>query len=103
MQRRFPWGTPTGGFIQDWLVLGGFPNQDGKGYDTDFLTEHDGELNIKPVPGITHKLPNGASFEWKNYHSPYNYINIYDVLKIGDFSNTVLSGLQRLIGKTTGK
>jgi predicted esterase len=102
-ETRFPWGTATGGFIQDWLVLGGFPNQDGKGYDTDFLTEHDGELNIKPVPGMTHKLPNGASFEWKNYHSPYNYINIYDVLKIGDFSNTVLYAFTKVNRENNGK
>jgi predicted esterase len=102
-ETRFPWGTATGGFIQDWLVLGGFPNQDKKGYDTDFLKDHDGELNIKPVPGMTHKLPNGATFEWKNYHSPYNYINIFDVLKDGDFNNKVIYAFAKVKRESNGK
>jgi hypothetical protein len=34
-ETRFPWGTATGGFMQDWLIIGGFPNQDGKGFDND--------------------------------------------------------------------
>jgi predicted esterase len=102
-ETRFPWGTATGGFIQDWLVLGGFPNQDGKGYDTDFLKEHDGELNIKPVPGMTHKLPSGAAFEWKNYHSPYNYINILDVLKNGEFNKEVIYVFTKVKRESNGK
>jgi predicted esterase len=101
-ETRFPWGTATGGFIQDWLVIGGFPNQDGKGYDTDFLKDHDGEMNIKPVPGMTNKL-NGATFEWKNYHSPYNYINIFDVLKDGDFSNKVIYAFTKVNRESNGK
>ena len=61
-EMRFPWATATGGFIQDWLIIGGFPNQDGKGYDTDFLIDQGGELKIQPIPGMTHKLPNGSAF-----------------------------------------
>jgi pimeloyl-ACP methyl ester carboxylesterase len=88
-EMRFPWATATGGFIQDWLIIGGFPNQDGKGFDNDYLQEHDGELKIQPVPGMTHKLLNGSTFEWKKYHSPYNYINFFDVLENVEYSTKV--------------
>ena len=33
---------------------------------------------------MIHKLPNGSSIAWKKYHSPYNYINLFDVLQDGD-------------------
>ncbi len=102
-ETRFHWGTATGGFIQDWLVLGSIPDQEGKGYDTDFLKEHDGELNIKPVLGMTHKLPNGATLEWKNYHSPYNYINILDVLKNGEFNKEVIYAFKKVYRENSGK
>jgi predicted esterase len=100
---RFPFGTATGGFIQDWLVLGSIPDPTGKGYDTDFLKEHDGELNIKPEPGMTHKLPNGTVLEWKNYHSPYNYINILDVLKNGEFNKEVIYAFKKVKRENSGK
>ena len=89
-ETRFPYGTATGGFIQDWLVIGGFPNQSDKGYDTDFLKDNGGELEIKPELGMTDKLPNGAAFVWKKYHSPYNYVNILDVLQNGEFNSEVI-------------
>lgn len=88
-ETRFPWATATGGFIQDWLIIGGFPNPDGKGFDNDFLQNHDGESKIQPVPGMTHKLPNGLTFEWKKYHSPYNYINFFDILENVEYSTKV--------------
>lgn len=100
---RFPWATATGGFFRDWLVIGGFSNADKKGYDTDFLQEHGGELKIKPELGMKHKLPNGAAFEWKNYHSPYNYINIFDVLKDGDFNNKVIYAFTKVQRENDGK
>ena len=80
-ETRLPWAITQGGFIRDWLIVGGFPIQDGKGYDVDFLTEHQGELHIKPVEGMTHTLPDGSTIVWKPYHSPYNYINFLNVLK----------------------
>jgi hypothetical protein len=98
-----PWATATGGYIQDWLVIGGFPNQDRKGFDTDFLQEHEGELNIKPKLGMTHKLPNGLTFEWRNYHSPYNYVNMLDVLKEGDFNNKVVYAFTNVSRENAGK
>jgi pimeloyl-ACP methyl ester carboxylesterase len=102
-ETRFPWGTATGGFIQGWLVIGGFPNQDDKGYDTDFLQEHGGELGIKPEAGTIHKLPDGATFEWKNYHSPYNYINFFDVLQEGEFNSKVVYAFTKVKRENGGK
>ncbi len=102
-ETRFPCGTATGGFIQDWLVVGGFPNQNDKGYTTDFLQDHGGELGIKPEPGMIHKLPDGGTFEWKNYHSPYNYINCFDVLQEGEFNTKVIYAFAKVKRENDGK
>ena len=40
-EMRMPWATSQKDFFREWLALGGFPNQDGKGFDTDFLQEHE--------------------------------------------------------------
>ncbi len=93
---RFPWGTATGGFIREWLVAAGFPNQDGKGFDTDYLYDHDGETRISPQAGMVHTLSTGAAVSWKKYHSPYNYVNMFDVLKNGDFNNKVTYAYARV-------
>ncbi len=102
-ETRFPWGTATGGFIQDWLVIGGFPNHNDKGYDTDFLQDHGGELGITPEPGMMHKLPDSATFEWKQYHSPYNYINFFDVLQEGEFNSKVIYAFTKVKRVNDGK
>ena len=102
-ETRFPWGTATGGFIQDWLVVGGFPNQNDKGYDTDFLQEHGGEAGIAPVPGTTHKIPDGTAFEWRKYHSQYNYINFFDVLQEGEFNTKVVYAYAKVVRENAGK
>ena len=102
-ETRFPWGTATGGFIQDWLVVGGFPNQNDKGYDTDFLHDHGGEAGIAPLPGMAHKIPDGTSFEWKKYHSPYNYINFFDVLQEGEFNTKVIYAYAKVVRENAGR
>jgi dienelactone hydrolase len=102
-EMRVPWATATGGYIQDWLIIGGFPNPDGKGYDTDFLQEHDGELKIHPVLGMSHKLPDSSTFEWKKYHSPYNYINFFDILENVDYSTKVGYAYTKVQRPTNGK
>jgi len=102
-ETRFPVGTATGGFIQDWLVAGGFPYQDDKGYSTDFLQDRGGELSIKPEPGMTHKLPTGETITWKNYHSPYNYINFFDVLQEGEFNTKVIYAFTNVKRENGGK
>jgi hypothetical protein len=90
-ETRMPWATATGDFIRDWLIVGGFQNLDGSGFDFDYLKEHEGELKIQPVLGMAHKLPNGSTIEWKNYHSPYNYVNFFDALKGIDYGGTIVA------------
>jgi hypothetical protein len=102
-ETRFPWATATGGFLRDWLIIGGFPNQDGKGYETDFLKDQGGELTIKPELGMTNKLPNGTAFVWKKYHSPYNYINLFDVFQEGEFNNKAIYAFTTVKRENDGK
>src|SRR5262245_59663612 len=86
---RLTWAQTQGGFLRDWLIVGGIPNADGKGYESDLLQEHQGELGIRPVAGMTHKLPAGSELAWKSYYSPYNYINFLNVFKDIDFNNKI--------------
>lgn len=79
-EMRLPWATATGDYLRDWLIIGGFPNQDGKGFDTDFLHENGGEISVEPTEGITHTTPTGSKLVWKKYSSPYNYVNFFDAL-----------------------
>ena len=102
-ETRFPVGTATGGYIQDWLVTCSFPNQNDKGYDTDFLQDQGGETGIKPEPGMIDKLPNGETREWKNYHSPYNYINFFNVLQEGEFNSRVIYAFTKVKRENDGK
>jgi hypothetical protein len=102
-ETRYPWGTATGGFIQDWLVTGGFPNQNDKGYGTDFLQDHGGEQGIKPEAGMEHKLPTGETLKWKKYHSPYNYVNLFDVLQEGEFNSKVIYAFAKVNRESDGK
>lgn len=86
---RMPWATSQKEYFREWLIIGGFPNQDGKGFDTDYLQEHGGETNITPVTGMTHKFPDGLTFEWEKYESPYNYVNFFDVLENIEYGKKV--------------
>lgn len=88
-ESRLPWSFKQGGFISDWLVIGGFPNRDGKGYDRDYLQAHGGESKIEPAEGMTHALPDGSQLSWHTYESPYNHVNFMDVFKDANFPNTV--------------
>jgi len=102
-EMRLPWATATGNFVRDWLVIGGFPNQEGKGYDTDLLQEHQGETNIKPTEGMAHRLPNGSSLVWKKYHSPYNYVNFFNALKDLDYNLKVAYAYTTIERSAAGK
>ena len=102
-ETRFPWATATGDFLRNWLIVGGFPNQDGKGFDTDFLQEQGGELKVKPELGMKHKFSEGSTFEWKNYHSPYNYINFFDVLENVEYSTKVAYAFTKVQRPQNGK
>ncbi|HEX9652842.1 MAG TPA: prolyl oligopeptidase family serine peptidase [bacterium] len=88
-EMRLPWAQTQGGFLREWLIVGGFPNPNGAGYDTDLLLEHEGEQGIRPIAGMTHKLPDGTALAWKSYHSPYNYVNFLNVLQAIDFYNKI--------------
>ena len=88
-ETRFPWATSQKEFFRDWLIIGGFPNPDGNGFDTDYFQANGGEANIFPKEGMTQKLPNGITLEWKKYESPYNYINFFNILKNVEYSNKV--------------
>lgn len=98
-----PWATAHGDFIQDWLIIGGFPNQDGNGFDFDLLQEHQGELKIEPVQGMTHKLPDGSSLEWKLYHSSYNYVNFFNALDGIDFNKKIAYAYTKIKRPSQGK
>src|SRR5690349_4623140 len=62
-------------FMTRWLICGPFPvvDRDGtpvdeeaqkKAFDLDFLTEHGGEAQIRPVPGLTHRR-DGREYRWQ--------------------------------------
>ena len=100
-ETRFPWATSQKEYFREWLIIGGFPNPDGQGFNTDYLQANGGEANISPKEGMTYKLPNGMTFEWKKYESPYNYINFFDILENVEYSNKVgyaYTRVQRPVG-----
>ncbi len=58
-------------FIKEWLVCGPFPVGGGKNLYTDFLTEHGGEVSVKPVEGMKHtstSVPAGE-VSWKRMNA----------------------------------
>ena len=48
-------------------------------------------------------LPNGMTFEWKKYESPYNYINFFNILKNVEYSNKVAYAYKNVQRPTYGK
>ncbi|MBI1932417.1 MAG: prolyl oligopeptidase family serine peptidase [Ignavibacteriales bacterium] len=102
-ETRFPWASSQKDFIRDWLIIGGFPNQDENGFDTDYLQENSGEEKIQPVNDMTHTRPDGFKFYWKNYESPYNYINFYDILEDVTYSNKVGYAYTKISRQNAGK
>jgi dienelactone hydrolase len=100
---RMPWATSWGGFIQDWLVLGVFPNEEGKGFDTDFLSEHGGEISIKPQAGMIHQLEDGSQISWEAYYSQYNRLNFFHVLQDKDFYNKIAYAYTTINRQEPGK
>ncbi|MBN2424793.1 MAG: prolyl oligopeptidase family serine peptidase [Calditrichaceae bacterium] len=102
-QMRFPWATSQKEFFREWLIIGGFPNPDGNGFDTDYLQEHGGETGIVPATGMQHKLPEGLIFEWKKYESPYNYINFFDPLENVEYSNKIAYAYKSIQRPADGK
>ena len=52
---------------------------------------------------MTQKLPNGITFEWKKYESPYNYINFFNILKNVEYSNKVAYAYKNVQRPNDGK
>ena len=102
-ETRVPWATSQKDFFREWLIIGGFPDQDGNGFDTDYFQENGGEAKISPQEGMTHKLSNGMTFEWKKHESPYNYINFLTTLENVEYSNKVAYAFKNVIRPVTGK
>ncbi|HEM49122.1 MAG TPA: hypothetical protein ENO27_02815, partial [Caldithrix sp.] len=102
-ETRFPWATSQKDFFREWLIIGGFPNQDGKGFDTDYFQTNEGEANIAPKEGMIHTLTDGSALEWKRYESPYNYINFFDPLENVEYSNKIAYAYTNVKRPTDGK
>ena len=102
-ETRFPWATSQKEFFRDWLIIGGFPNPDGNGFDTDYFQADGGEANISPKEGMMKNLPNGIQLEWKKYESPYNYINFFNILKNVEYSNKVAYAYKNVLRPNDGK
>ncbi len=102
-ETRFPWATSQKEFFREWLIIGGFPSPDGKGFDTDYFQAEGGEANISPKEGMMQNLPNGITLEWKKYESPYNYINFFNILKNVEYSNKVAYAFKNVQRAVDGK
>ncbi|MBX3008830.1 MAG: prolyl oligopeptidase family serine peptidase [Melioribacteraceae bacterium] len=102
-EMRLPWATATGDYLRDWLIIGGFPNQDGKGIDTDFLRENGGEISIEPTEEMTHTTPTGSKLVWKKYSSPYNYVNFFAALNGLDFNMKAAYAFAKISRPVDGK
>jgi len=70
-----PFETDGEGFIRNWLVLGVFPNENDKGFDTDFLKT---ESAHDPVEGLA-----VGKLKWGRYASPEARIDFFAVPPLG--------------------
>ena len=80
-EMRSLWKPDQEGFIKQWLVLGEFPNLEGKGLDIDYLGEHGGEKRIYPVEGMQHTRPDSSIVKWKKFESDANTINFLEAFR----------------------
>jgi CubicO group peptidase (beta-lactamase class C family) len=76
-------------FMTDWLVCGPFtveapteapeePELTKKAFTHDFLTEHGGEAQVEPAPGMTHHL-RGKELSWQHVTSPREFVSFVDL------------------------
>ena len=57
--------------ITDWLVCGPFPFERGlPQFLADQLTEHGGEVNIRPKEGMTHSVKGLGKVSWQRHRAP---------------------------------
>lgn len=76
-------GTAHSENLCTWLICGEFPNpakEDSKiGFETDYLTAHGGEAEIRPSVGMAHQRPDGTKAEWSEYKSPDDIIDLAEI------------------------
>ncbi len=80
---------PSGQLMKDWLVCGPFPLSLGpdetldtiriKGFYTDYLASHGGELTPRIEEGQIETVE-GVSATWKRYHAPEDYVDFDEAL-----------------------
>ena len=79
-------GLQPGAFMKQWLTCGPFPVFDGEekpgdevaqrqAFDRDFLTEHGGEANIRPLPEMVHHR-GGSEYLWQGLENQVNLVNL---------------------------
>jgi dienelactone hydrolase len=86
---RLPWQRQEAGYVRRWLVLGEFPNPSRKALDVDYLSEHGGESQIRPVAGMTHQRPDGSQAVWSEYTSDSDTISFIKALPSRPTNNVV--------------
>ncbi|MCF8413008.1 MAG: prolyl oligopeptidase family serine peptidase [Melioribacteraceae bacterium] len=82
---RMPFTEKSGGFITDWLIVGGLRTSTEPMFDFNFL-ETKNEGSIFPHEGAEIKNGVGTS-TWRAYKSRYSYINLFDALNDINFYN----------------
>ena len=61
-ETRAPWTRSNERFIRHWLVLSDIPSTAASEFEKDWLGEQGGETAIRPVEKMTHRLPDGKTF-----------------------------------------
>jgi len=59
-----------GQYFQYWLLCGPFPNEAGRGRETDFLESMGGEAEASPTPGYSFNAGIFGDIYWQKYASP---------------------------------
>lgn len=79
-------GLEPGAFMRQWLICDPFPVFDGpaqpndsaaprQAFDRDFLTDHGGEPQIRPTPGMLHQRGENK-YRWRKAEIPTNIIDL---------------------------
>ena len=81
-------GLQADEFMKKWLVLGPIavsynePKPDEKAqkkaFASDFLTQHGGETDIQPKPGLTHQIGE-KEYQWRLVHSKSDIVDLVEI------------------------
>ena len=58
-----------GQYFQYWLLCGPFPNYNGEAVQKDYLTNINGEANVRPRPGLSFQTPDSVNISWTKHES----------------------------------